>query len=197
MTKFRALKSGFKLLFSVALIFSGQLSAADDEDFPVPALATENLDANSVLRVCDLEQENGKMMWLVLRLRIDELHRTVGLSESQRENLIVAAKGAVEHRLTELLEPLIIQLAGEAADQRSRIIDDANLEEQVMSVESDVLWEKVVGRVLSPEQQRQWAKQKDSRRARRRIAQINYLVDEIIHSLELDPSQRDKLAERA
>ena len=135
--------------------FHSGIAAADD--FPIPAVATENLDEQTRESLQQLAQQQANGMWRHLQLKLDEMDRICDLTDAQRDELELAAKGAVEQALEKWVErvgPAMAQRAGRIAQpQGPRRLVVNGMQFMIGPViaapaEQPRLWEILDGRVI-------------------------------------------------
>ncbi|MEX0937937.1 MAG: hypothetical protein WDZ59_08740 [Pirellulales bacterium] len=107
--------------------------AADDGEFPAPAVPGDNLNPQIKQQLELLVRQQAADQWSFLMVHLDALDRACELSEAQQEKLRIAAKGAVDRSISEWLEAVsqndavaqnAIQQAavGQRADLQGRLV---------------------------------------------------------------------------
>lgn len=130
-----------------------------------------------------------------MELRIGEVHRTVILTAEQRDELRLAALGAVQDSLqmhrTQLSTWLRQSLAGTAPaglPQRLATLGTAGFGQEIAPYQT-ALWLDTLDRVFTPEQRTQWEAAQQERETFLRLTQRQLVLSELDHQLSLTPAQ--------
>lgn len=149
------------------------------------------LTADLMMRHGEAQQERLTDM----ELRIAEVHRTVTVTETQREELQMAALGAVQDSLqmyrSQLSTWLRQSLAGTppaGLAQRLATLGTAGFGQEVAPYQT-ALWLDTLDRVLTPEQRSRWQQAEQERETFLRLTQRQLVLSELDHQLSLTPDQ--------
>jgi hypothetical protein len=117
--RFQPLNLGH-LALCTAIVLSSPSVGADS--FPHSFVPPSDLPEPAAATLQRLAHKHADTMYRFLQLKIDELDRTVKLSDAQKSRLNTAAKGAVQDSLEEWLNPILSRLMTGSDHQKRTLL---------------------------------------------------------------------------
>lgn len=181
--------------FSTTLKFSEEADLESSEELPL-ATATERFVGIYMKERLDWERQRRL---IPLRSRIAEIEREVGLSESEKRDLEIAAKGAVTREIAPLDERLPasvrsqIERSLKAGNKEQRMQIHMNLQTDHVTAEETQIWKDTVASTLTEEEKTRFQEIEDWRLESEIAAYVEMALSELDSSLFISDSQAKQL----